>query len=167
MKYAVVILFFSVYCFSQDLPNISATGNQLYCGEAPMPIVTSISIVGQNGAQGTLQEIFVQISAGYTIGDDLLILTGTHPNISVTWATGQGLLTLTGPATYVEFENAIADIRYLTSEANFTEDKSFSINLGNASFLPTTGHYYRYVSDIGITWTEAKAAAESENFFGL
>jgi gliding motility-associated-like protein len=43
----------------------------------------------------------------------------------------------------------------------------FSINLGNANFLPSTGHYYFYVADQGISWTEAKAEAESQTYFGL
>lgn len=149
---------------AQNPPNISATGNQFFCGEAPMPIVTDISI--SNG-DGMLDVVYVQIATGYTLGNDILFLDGVHPNITASWSIGEGQLALTGPATYQEFEDAIRDVRYQTSESNFTSDKFFSINLGEANYLPATGHYYFYISDLGITWQEAKDAAESQTYFGL
>ncbi|WP_430466645.1 T9SS type B sorting domain-containing protein [Winogradskyella ouciana] len=152
--------------WGQNPPNITATGNQFYCGESPMPIVTDVSIYGGSG-DDILEEVFVQIATGYTLGSDVLSLTGISPNITASWSIGEGLLTLTGPASFTEFENAILDIQFQTSENNFTQDKFFSINLGNANFLPATGHYYLYVAEEGITWTEAKTAASELTFFGL
>lgn len=149
---------------SQSPPQIVVEGNQLYCAEAPMPILTDISI---SGGEGTLDEVFVQIATGYSLGSDELVLTGNHPQITASWSIATGLLTLTGPATYFEFENAIRDIRFQTTESNFTQDKFFSVNLGEANFLPATGHYYFYVSDLGISWTEARQAASEQTYFGL
>ena len=167
---------FQIICFTflllcqktlaQNPPNVTAEGNQLFCGEAPMPIVTEVNIYGGDG-DNTLEEAFIQIATGYSIGNDELILTGNHTNISASWSIGEGLLTLTGPASFAEFENAIRDIVYQSSGSNFTQDKFFTINLGQASFLPATGHYYRYVSDVGITWAEAVDAAAEQSFFGL
>ncbi|WP_282040755.1 T9SS type B sorting domain-containing protein [Winogradskyella flava] len=154
------------YALAQNPPNITATGNQFFCGDDPMPIVTQVSISDTSG-ESMLDEIFVQIATGYTLGSDVMFLEGSHPNISASWSTGEGLLTLSGPATFAEFENAIADVRFQTSESNFTQDKFFSINLGQANFLPATGHYYIYVSDIGISWTEALEAASQQTYFGL
>ncbi len=154
------------YALAQNPPNITATGNQFFCGGDPMPIVTQVSISDTSGGS-MLDEIFVQIATGYTLGSDVMFLEGSHPNISASWSTGEGLLTLSGPATFAEFENAIADVRFQTSESNFIQDKFFSINLGQANFLPATGHYYIYVSDIGISWTEALEAASQQTYFGL
>jgi gliding motility-associated-like protein len=151
-------------CFSQATPQIVASGNQLYCGSSEMPIVTDISI--SSGA-GILDEAYIQISQGYTAGQDVLSLSGTHPNISASWSVSEGVLALSGTATFAEYEDAIADIIFQTTQTNFMEDKVFSINLGNANFLPSTGHYYFYVADQGISWTEAKAEAESQTYFGL
>lgn len=47
-------------------PQIDVEGEQLYCGEAPMPIITDISI---SGGEGTLDEIFVQIATGCNLAD--------------------------------------------------------------------------------------------------
>lgn len=170
MKKLTQYLFF-LFCFancfvsmSQSPPQIVVEGNQLYCAEAPMPILTDISI---SGGEGTLDEVFVQIATGYSLGSDELVLTGNHPQITASWSIATGLLTLTGPATYFEFENAIRDIRFQTTESNFTQDKFFSVNLGEANFLPATGHYYFYVSDLGISWTEARQAASEQTYFGL
>lgn len=161
----VFIMLSQILC-AQNPPNITATGNQFYCGESPMSIVTDVAISGGSG-NDILEEVFLQIATGYTIGSDILSLTGVHPNITASWSIGEGLLTLTGPASFTEFENAILDIQFQTSENNFTQDKFFSINLGNANYLPATGHYYLYVADEGITWSEAKIAASELTFFGL
>lgn len=154
------------FAIAQSPPNISASGNQMYCAEAPMPIVTDVSISSTSG-ESMLDVIFIQIATGYSLGNDVLSLTGTHPNITESWSIGEGLLTLTGPASFADFENAISAVRFQTSENNFTQDKFFSINLGEANFLPATGHYYFYVEDIGVSWTQARDAAAAETYFGL
>ena len=165
-RYFILLLCSTIYLKSiaQSPPQIVVEGNQMFCGEAPMPIITDIDI---SGGSGTLETVFVQISTGYSLGSDELFLTGDHPNISASWSIGEGLLTLTGPATYTEFENAISYIRFQTNESNFTQDKFFSVNLGEANFLPATGHYYIYVSDVGISWSEALNAASTQTYFGL
>ena len=123
-----ILLFLGVFGIlkgnSQNVPQVSVEGNQLYCGEAPMPIVTDVSI---SSGTGSLDEVFIQIATGYTLGSDELLLTGTHPNISASWSIETGLLTLTGPASYLDFENAIRDVRFQTSVNNFTQDKYYIV----------------------------------------
>nr|WP_321222267.1 T9SS type B sorting domain-containing protein [uncultured Psychroserpens sp.] len=148
-------------------PTITVEGNQEFCGSAPMNIVTSISITDPDVGDVSLDNVFVQISEGYVETQDLLILSGTHPNITTTWNSQEGKLILQGPASFIEFENAISDVLYQTTQTNFTQDKSFSINLGDANYLPSTGHYYIYVSSPGITWTAAKTNAENTFYFGI
>ncbi|MBV7269886.1 T9SS type B sorting domain-containing protein [Winogradskyella luteola] len=162
----LVCIFVGYLGLAQSPPNISATGNQLYCGESPMPIVTDVSISNSSG-NNMLDEVFVQIATGYTVGFDILSLSGDHPDISTSWSIGEGLLTLIGPASTDAFEDAIRAIRFQTNASNFTQDKFFSINLGNANFLPVTGHYYIYVADDGITWTQARQEASEQTYFGL
>lgn len=166
LKPYLVAFFYTFFSlsFAQGTPQITASGNQLFCGDAPMPIVTAINIAS---GVGSLDVAYIQISQGYTSGQDVLSLTGTHPNITASWSANEGVLTLLGTASFLDYENAIAEVVYQTTQTNFTEDKVFSINLGNANFLPSTGHYYFYVSDPGISWTGAKSAAESQTYFGL
>lgn len=170
MKSKVFFLFVLLtgFCFSQNQPpSITVIGNLNYCADAPMPIATQVEITDPDVGDNTLNVIYIQISEGYAIGQDLLTLTGTHPNITTSWIAGEGQLVLTGPATFAEFNAAILDVRFTSTLPSILEDKYFSINLGDANYLPSTGHYYFYVSNPGITWTDAKAAAEAQEYFGL
>ena len=167
LKTELGILFFVLFLSvvnSQVAPQITVVGNQNYCAEDAMAIVTDISI---SNNIGDLDAVYVQISAGYSQGEDVLFLDGVHPNISATWSVGEGQLSLNGPASSVEFENAIRAIQFQTTQSVFVQDRFFSINLGEANFLPSTGHYYFYVSDLSITWSAAKIAAEQQTYFGL
>lgn len=154
--------------FSQDSPpEIQVDGNQIYCPGTQVPIVTSVSISDPDPTDTTLDEIFIQISEGYASGQDLLSLTGSNPNVSSTWNVSSGLLTLIGPATFAEFEAAVENVVFETTDTDYAQDRQFSINLGDANYLPSTGHYYFYVADVGITWTEARDAATTQTYFGL
>ena len=168
MAYVIIALCSNLKSFAQDAPpQIEIIGNTEYCADAPVPIVVSANIADSDVGDDTLDNVFVQISEGYQINQDLLSLVGNHPSITPSWSAAEGQLTLTGPATFVEFENALENIVFETTQTQFTDDKFFSINLSSANFLPSTGHYYIYVADLGITWVEAQAAAENQTLFGI
>lgn len=153
---------------SQNLPpEITASGDQNYCAGTPINIALSISITDPDVADTTLPEITIQISEGYVQGSDVITLTGIHPSINPVWNPNSGQLILNGPATFTEFEAAILDVEFSTTQPVFTSDRSFSINLGSANFLPSTGHYYFYESNFGISWSAARTAAASQTYFGL
>ena len=162
-----LLLVVQAIVFAQGPPTIELEGLQTFCGESPMPIVTEVNIFNNSGASNELDNVRIQISEGYNQGQDLLSLTGIHPNISATWNEALGELLLEGTATYVAYEAAIVDVVFQTTQNNFTEDKFFSINLGEGNFLPSTGHYYYYVESQGIAWNSAKTEAESLDYFGL
>ena len=157
----------TVVSYAQTPPSITAEGDQQYCGDTPMNIAMNVSITDPDAGDTSLPIVYVQISEGYSNGQDELILTGIHPNIDAFWTPNLGRLALVGPATFAEYEAAIEAIVFETTQTNFTEDKFFSINLGDANYLPSTGHYYFYVQNPGITWTEARDAAAAQTYFGL
>ncbi|ASV31827.1 C-type lectin domain-containing protein [Maribacter cobaltidurans] len=151
--------------FPNDPPVVVGAGDQVYCNGSSTPIAQSINITDPDDTSTTA--VYIQISNGYVIGEDLLTLTGSHPGITASWDPVEGKLTLRGPASYTAFENAILDVHYSTSAANPTGMRQFSITVGEANFLPATGHYYEYVADAGITWTDAEVAASNRTYFGL
>ncbi len=154
--------------FSQNQPpQISVEGQQTYCSDVPMPIVTSVSISDPNPEDVLLSEIFVQIAEGYEFGQDMLTLGGVNPNITSSWNASEALLTLTGPATFSEFEYAVENVFFQTTQLVFNQDRQFAINLSDANYLPSTGHYYIYEANTGITWAEARNLAASQTYFGL
>ncbi|MEM6721546.1 MAG: T9SS type B sorting domain-containing protein [Bacteroidota bacterium] len=165
--YSWLLFLASTIMYAQTPPSIAADGDQKYCGDAPMNVAFNVSITDPDPEDTTLPVAYIQISEGYSEGEDQLILTGTHPNINGFFTPALGRLALVGPATFAEFEAAIEAVVFETTQTVFTEDKIFSINLGDANYLPSTGHYYFYVQNTGITWTEARDAAEAQDYFGL
>ena len=156
------------FCWSQNVaPILTASGNQAYCPKSQINIVTDFNIVDPDDS--SIEALYVQISTGYVSGEDSLTLLGTHPNVMTSWSTVEGKLTLRGiaygPVNYVDVIAAIKDIVFQSTSNNPT-DKTFSITISDANFLPSTGHYYEYVPALGITWTDAKVAAESRFYYG-
>uniref|UniRef100_UPI0013D64748 C-type lectin domain-containing protein n=1 Tax=Flagellimonas sp. HSM57 TaxID=2654675 RepID=UPI0013D64748 len=150
---------------SNDPPVINATGDQDFCPGTPISVVETISITDSDDT--TADEVSVQISSGYINGEDLLTLTGSHPSITASWSAVEGKLTLTGPATFTAFESAVSAVQFSTSGTNPSGSRSFSITVGDTNFLPATGHYYEFVSDVGIRWTDARDAAALRTYYGL
>ena len=149
-----------------DKPHvIDAEGDQNYCPGFSVPVAESISITDPDDT--STAAAYIQISSGYVQGEDLLTLTGTHPNITPSFEPITGEITLSGPATYAEFEAAILAVEYSSSAAAPTGQRQFSITVGQANYLPATGHYYQYVPNDGISWTDANAIANNSFYFGL
>jgi gliding motility-associated-like protein len=164
-------LFISNYSWAQNIaPEITATGNQIYCPLNQMKVVTSFDIVDPDDS--TVIAFYIQISEGYKNGEDKLTLPiGTNPNITTTWSASEGKLTLkssaSGPATYIDIIAAVKDVVFESSSSTVSGEKKFSFTIGDANYLPKTGHFYEYVPNLGITWTNAKTAAEARTYYGL
>lgn len=160
----------SMNYFLANAPILTATGNQMYCAGSSVNIVTDMTIVADPTETGTIA-MYIQISSGYANGQDLLTLSGTHPNIISTWDQSIGKLTLKSPTNaivaYTDFENAIEDILFSNSSANPSGARTFSITVGQANYLPSNGHYYQFIPSLGISWSNAKALAEGSTYYGL
>ena len=151
--------------FPDQPPVVIGSGNQIYCPGASVPVAQSITITDPDDT--TTTAVYIQISGGYITGEDVLNLTGIHSSITSSWNAVEGEITLQGPATYAEFEAAILATEFSSSAANPSGIRQFSITVGEANFLPSSQHYYEFVSDPGITWTDAQVAASNLTYFGL
>jgi gliding motility-associated-like protein len=157
-----------------NVPRIIATGNQNYCPGTSLNIVTDVSITRSDATDTGTEAIYIQISSGYLNGPDIIQLANPtlHPTIISKWDALEGKLKLSSviPGTqvlYTDFINAIKDVVFINSTASPSGIRTFSITLGQANYLPRNGHYYLYVPNLGITWTAAKTAAETSNYFGI
>jgi gliding motility-associated-like protein len=159
----------STSSFANIAPEIVATGNQVYCPQTNIKIVTDVTITDPDDS-GT-DAIYIQISSGYINGQDKIILTGSHPTITWSWDATAGKLKLFSPTntqvTYTDFIAAIKDIEYYNSSISPSGIRNFSISIGQANYLPSNGHYYQFIPSIGITWTAAKILAENTLYYGL
>ncbi|MCI9843201.1 T9SS type B sorting domain-containing protein [Flavobacterium pectinovorum] len=153
-------------------PKLTATGNQLYCPNTEIYIVTDFSITHDPDETGT-QAVYIQISSGYAAGFDKLSLLdpSLHPTITENWDLAAGKLTLTSTAgtqiLYTDIVKAVKNIVFSNPSATASGTKTFSITIGQANYLPSTGHFYQFVPNVGIKWTEAKIAAENSTYYGL
>ena len=157
---------------NSSAPVLTATGNQLYCPNTDTNIVTNFSITHDPSETGT-KAVYIQISSGYAAGSDKLRLLNpsSHPNITESWDVTAGKLTLasiTGiDILYTDIVAIVKNIVFSNSSATASGTKTFSITIGQANYLPSTGHFYQFIPKIGIKWTEAKAAAENSIYYGL
>lgn len=154
---------------SDHAPLLTAVGDQVYCPESRIPIVTSFDIDDPDDTG--IDAVFIQISTGYDKGSEILALDGSHPGIISNWSQDEGKLTLEGEngvlIPYPDLIEAIKQIVFVNNTSNPAGERLFSITIGLANFLPSTGHYYEYVPDLGITWSAAREAAEQRTYFGL
>jgi len=151
-------------------PTLTATGNQFYCPLEEINIVTDFNI--SNPDNVLISTIFIQISTGYINGEDLLKYIGTNSNItSQSFNSLEGKLVLDwagiGVPNDSELIAAVKNVVFLNNSSTPSGIRTFSITIGQANYLPSTNHYYEYVSNIGITWQNAKVAAEGRNYYGL
>lgn len=168
-KYQILFFLISNILVGQNVaPVLQATGNQLYCPQTSLPIVTNMSITDPDDVG--ISAMYIQISSGYVFGQDVLTLTGVHPSISASWNAIEGKLSLNGVSgnpTYVAFIAAIEAVVFSTSNPNPSDQRVFSITVGQANYLASTDHYYEFVPNIGINWNAAKDAAAASTYYGL
>jgi len=97
---------------------------------------------------------------------------GINSNITAQpFVSLEGKLTLdwvgAGPPNNSELVNAVENVIFQSSSTAPSGIRTFSITIGEANYLPSTGHYYEYIQDIGITWQQAKDTAEGLEYYGL
>jgi gliding motility-associated-like protein len=168
-KLVILFLFISHVSFSQNVPPVVvASGNSVYCAGSSNKIVSALTITDPDDL--SVDKVFIQISSGYVIGQDMLTLSGINPNIVSTWDSLSGKLTLMGVSsnpTYIEFIAAIKNVEFSTNNVNPSGNRSFTISIGDANFLPSTQHYYLFIPSLGVTWSQANALANASTYYGL
>ena len=151
-------------------PVLSSNFRGAYCPLSEIKIAENFTITDTDDTG--LDFFTIQISSGYSNPEDLLILTGTHPNITSTWNTIEGKLTLEpiAPATqilYSDLQLAVREIVFTSTDANITGERFFSFTIGDANYLPSTDHFYIFKENNLVTWSDAKILAEASTYYGL
>ena len=145
--YIFWILFYQLHSQSSSAPELSANESQFYCPRTEQPIVNNFTI--QNNGENSAKAIYIQISSGYERNRDQLIFKGDANKINSSWSISEAKLTLTGiggvDVPYLDLVEAVKSVSFYSSSPNPTNNKSISISLGNANYLPSTGHYYQFI----------------------
>ena len=176
-KYIVLFLLFT-FCINniswsqtETPPTVTADGNQFYCPLSQINIVTDFNITG---GSDKIEAIYIQISEGYNAQNDKLILlnTSSHPTIQAqAFNISEGKLVLnwtgSGASNYSDLIAAVKDVVFQNNNLQIAGERTFSITIDEKNYLPSTGHYYEYVPNVGITWSAARTAAENLDYYGL
>ncbi len=169
--YFMLLVFLSYIRLSAQQPDesiiIDNPGADIlfYCGN-PVAVTPGIIIENYNVDQPS-DGIKISI-ANYVTGEDVLFYTGNK--FLADWDPIVGNLTLTGKGTSAELQEAARNVFYEnTAAAPSTEFRSISISLLDADFLPETGHFYKFIPQVDITWNDARstAAAPEREYHGL
>ena len=152
-------------------PEIYAKPNtNPYCPGSFAKIVSEATLFDTSNV---ISEIYIQISNGYVSGQDQLSTSNPSSHSKIGFDTFDGttgklrLYRLGATTTLADFKAAIEDVVFYNSSSSPSGNRKFSINIGNANYLPSTQHYYEFIPSTAISWTAAKLAAESKNYYGL
>ena len=143
--------------------NNPASDTVFYCNGpvfvAPQITIENIDIT--NATDG------IKISiANYRKGEDTLFYQGN--NLQDHWDNTYGNLELKGIGEAEIYEEAFRQVYYQNlANKPATNPRSFSITLLDADYLPYTGHFYRYIRKLDISWTEARDSAANMEYYGL
>ena len=171
LKWFWIVFFIFKIIFGQETPppSLSAQGEQIYCPQSEEFIVTSFNL--ENLDTSIVNSVYIQISLGYVFSEDILKLNGSHPNVQSQWSSTEAKLTLTsislGENSRFDLIDAVKEVVFYSSNQDISIDKTFSITLGAANYLPSTSHYYEFFPSINVTWDDAKELAENKNYYGI
>ncbi|ARV06747.1 hypothetical protein BTO04_08615 [Polaribacter sp. SA4-10] len=168
------LVFLLFLCFQTNAqtdapPVLTATDRQAYCLGSEIKIAPSFTITDPDDLGIT--SFSIQISSGYQLSLDKLSLDlALHPTINTSWSSSEGKLTLSGSGgsdiSYTNLQKAVRDVVFVSTATTISDEKFFSLTIGDVNYLPLTEHFYEYISSIGITWTAAKTAAEGKTYYG-
>jgi gliding motility-associated-like protein len=164
------LLFTSLFYAQNQPPVLQATDKQAFCPGIQIEIAPSFTITDPDLLDIGVDNFSAQISSGYQANSDVLSLDATpYPSIDASWSPLEGKLTLIGiggvEIPYSELQMAVRNIFFTTTATLVSDEKIFSLTIGDANYLPLTDHFYEFISEGGITWENAKIAAEKEIYF--
>ena len=99
---------------------------------------------------------------------DHLSATDEH-GITTDYNSDTGVLSLSGTASPSQYQEVLRSVKFENTNSDAstdTTDREVSISLGNSVPSEDTGHYYEYVAS-SASWTDARGAANSSEYFGL
>ncbi len=147
-----------------DPPQIecSSTPFQVVVGGAAAVIDAAVTVTGNDPIDGTLVLITDRQS-----GDALSFDSGSLPSgVSGSFNSGTGVLTFSGSASAADWQTLLRTVALsVTSTAATTREITFT--LGSSLPFADNGHYYEFVSDPGIAWSDARTEASARTLFGL
>ncbi|MEO0038852.1 MAG: hypothetical protein RIQ59_2063 [Bacteroidota bacterium] len=132
--------------------------------QAGTPVAIDPSLVINE--TGNINGALVMISSGFLPGD-ILAFTGTLPSgVTSNYNSSTGVLTFTGNLSPSQLQTIFTAVT-LDTTSNNAQNRVITFVLGAALPSVQNNHFYQFITAPGISWTDAKTAAEQLTFFGL
>ena len=141
--------------------------NTARSGSAGVVIDPNITVSDADGPNLSSASVSIS-SASFVPAEDRLLFTDQN-GITGNYNASTGILTLSGSATAADYQAALRSVQYqnLNGGSANTTSRSISFSIAPGAYRQANGHFYEFVSQQGITWTDAKAAADAQSIFGL
>jgi hypothetical protein len=154
-------------------PALSVSGSTSYTGTA-LAIAPNLAIAGTdnfNGARVFIDQNFNNSKDRLAVGNSTSN-SGTVSGIDWNYNPTTGVLTLNNsagsnniPSTYQE---VLRQVTYTNNDSlDPGNSRTIRFSLGNLLANPQNNHFYQFVDNNGIQWTDANTAANNLNYFGL
>ena len=141
---------------------VSAGTDSFVGPSAAIVLDPGLTLTGSDPVTGAT----VAIGTGYVSTQDSLGFV-SQGGITGTFASGTGILTLTGTATTAVYQAALASVTYANSAGATPNVSPRQITFTVGTSLSFSGHYYEFVLASGISWTSAQNAAAARTLSGL
>ncbi|HEU4326762.1 MAG TPA: hypothetical protein VFS21_26720, partial [Roseiflexaceae bacterium] len=153
-----------------NAPTLTADPATTYSrGGGPVIVSPGLQIVGS----GTITSALVLVAENFAPGDTLGIQgqsgsSGTIEGFDWSYNSATGVLTLRGTASTANLQAALRQVTFRnTDPATSVAARTVRFSLGRALPNRANGHYYEFVSQPGVAWSLASAAAAGRSFFGF
>lgn len=122
----------------------------------------------------TFPELFITADSGEMMDGATVVINGYKSGDKITFATsGTGITVATsgGNGAYILKGNAPVEIyQQILENAQFTMtspgERSLTFGLGPVLAFNKNGHFYEYVTQNSIKWTDARVKAEERTYYG-
>jgi hypothetical protein len=146
---------------ADDSPAVSGTSVTVapQSGTTALP---GVSVSGYDPSQGLLVSLSTTLGT-LSLGED------NGLTLSYGYAAFTDTASMSFSGTEGDVDAALATLSLTGTGASGTASVQLTVTTdggGTVAYLPATGHYYEYVADAGLAWTQAQADAQSMTFAG-
>ena len=158
-------IFFTLVLFNHQIQGqtFSVSAQDQVCYDANQPLRLSDIVTIQGNDTEVIEGLQISIVSTYD-GTDVFTYDGTGP-INGSFDGNVGILELSGNATIAQYKTALESSYFSTTTPE--NSKSINVTISGVDFLYETGHFYQFFSAAGISWSDARAAAEGKTLYGL
>lgn len=152
---------FVIY-INEDKLTTSSDTVEINSGGSYVVIDSLIQVNESNSINGAK----VLISEGFVVGDQLDFQGILPSGVTKNYSSSTGVLSFNGNINPSDLQSIFRNVQIKTTSMN-AQNRKVTFMIGSAIPYGQNNHYYEFVTNQGISFTDAKNAAENLTFYGL